>query len=102
MNHESEATEVDPITESLNTYNELNSKEIEELHEIPSPLEFMRYVARNRPVVIRGGAKDWKATRTWNAAYLKNILDGKSVNVAITPKGLEPPIGIIFLCFNKN
>ena len=47
----------------------------------------MRYVARNRPFVIRYGAKDWKACKTWNAAYLKEVMDGQTVNVSLTPQG---------------
>ncbi|KAL7918182.1 cupin-like domain-containing protein [Trichoderma austrokoningii] len=58
-----------------------------ELFSEPSPLEFMRYVARNTPFVIRGGASHWKATQKWNSAYLKSALDGQSVNVAVTPFG---------------
>ncbi|KAH8801572.1 cupin-like domain-containing protein [Xylogone sp. PMI_703] len=77
----------DPISESLITYNELNSSVVEELNEIPSALEFMRYVARNRPVVIRDGARDWEATRNWNATSLKSILGNRPVNVAVTPLG---------------
>ncbi|TVY84234.1 JmjC domain-containing protein [Lachnellula suecica] len=77
----------DPIAELLTTYNELNSSSIDELLEVPSPLEFMRYVARNRPFVVRGGASDWKATRTWDLASLKERMGGMGVNVAVTPKG---------------
>ncbi|KAG5985801.1 hypothetical protein E4U43_005877, partial [Claviceps pusilla] len=71
----------------ITTYYELNSSSIEELDCEPSPLEFMRYVSRNTPFVIRGGASSWKATRQWNAAYLKEALAGQSVNVAVTPHG---------------
>ncbi|KAI8951331.1 phospholipase A2 [Xylaria longipes] len=71
----------------LTTYNELNSSHIEELDEEPSPLEFMRYVARNTPFVVRRGARDWAATRTWDAAYLRSRLAGSKVNVAVTPFG---------------
>ncbi|KAK7910853.1 hypothetical protein PG985_013334 [Apiospora marii] len=46
--------ESDPIAELITTYNELNSSVVEELAEEPSPLEFMRYVARNTPFVVRG------------------------------------------------
>src|SRR5271156_5023974 len=83
----SPAAPLDPIIALLTTYNELNSSCIDELTEVPSPLEFMRYVARNRPFVIRGGASDWQATRTWNVQTLKALLEGQSVNVAVTPKG---------------
>ncbi|KAG5979927.1 hypothetical protein E4U55_004620 [Claviceps digitariae] len=71
----------------ITTYYELNSSSIEELDCEPSPLEFMRYVSRNTPFVIRGGASSWKATRQWDAAYLKEALAGQSVNVAVTPHG---------------
>ncbi|KAH8164630.1 hypothetical protein CIB48_g3618 [Xylaria polymorpha] len=77
----------DSIAELLTTYNELNSSHIEELDEEPSPLEFMRYVARNRPFVLRRGAKDWAATRTWDASTLRSTLAGNKVNVAVTPFG---------------
>lgn len=81
------AAPLDPIIELLTTYSELNSTAIDELPEVPSPLEFMRYVARNRPFVIRGGASGWKATTTWNVATLKESLAGQIVNVAVTPDG---------------
>lgn len=75
------------IENLLSTFNELNSNVIDELHEEPSPLEFMRYVARNTPFVIRNGASSWKACREWNSAYLLSALKGQSVNVAVTPYG---------------
>jgi jumonji domain-containing protein 7 len=75
------------MVELLTTYNELNSTSIDELTDVPSALEFMRYVARNRPFVVRGGASDWQATRTWDVATLKELLGGQSVNVAVTPEG---------------
>src|SRR5689334_15882235 len=71
----------------INTFNELNSTTVDELFSEPSPLEFMRYVAHNTPFVIRGGASSWKATKKWNAAYLKTALEGQFVNVAVTPFG---------------
>ncbi|KAK8041314.1 hypothetical protein PG994_014321 [Apiospora phragmitis] len=77
----------DPIAELITTYHELNSSVVEELAEEPSPLEFMRYVARNTPFVVRGGARDWQATKTWNVEYLTQFLRDHSVNVAVTPLG---------------
>ncbi|CZR57379.1 related to phospholipase [Phialocephala subalpina] len=79
--------DLDPIISLLTTYNELNPSLVDEFIESPSALEFMRYVARNRPFVVRGGARDWEATRTWNVETLKRLLEGQSVNVAVTPKG---------------
>jgi jumonji domain-containing protein 7 len=81
------ASNEDPIKELLTTYSELNSSSITELFEVPSALEFMRYVSLNRPFIVRGGASEWKATQTWNASLLKDLLRGQSVNVAITPEG---------------
>ncbi|KAH6636912.1 cupin-like domain-containing protein [Chaetomium tenue] len=77
----------DPIAELITNYHELNSSIIEELDEEPSALEFMRYVARNTPFVVRGGAADWQATRTWTVDYLKDFLGDELVNVAVTPTG---------------
>ena len=79
--------DVDPIADLIVTYNELNSSHIHELHEEPSALEFMRFVARNTPFVVRGGAVNWKATQTWTAEYLSNFLGDETVNVAVTPFG---------------
>ncbi|KAM7201482.1 Cupin-like domain containing protein [Rhypophila sp. PSN 637] len=77
----------DPLAELITTYNELNSSVIEELHEEPSPLEFMRFVARNTPFVIRGGASNWKATQMWSPSFLSEHLGDEPVNVAVTPLG---------------
>ena len=84
------STASDAISELIDTYNDLNSCAIEILHEEPSPLEFMRYVARNTPFVVRGAASDWKATRTWNVEHLRQALRDLSVNVAVTPFGYVP------------
>jgi jumonji domain-containing protein 7 len=75
------------IPELISGYHELNSNSIDELPEEPSALEFMRYVARNRPLVVRKGARDWNACQKWNAEYLKRVMAGQMVNVAITPLG---------------
>lgn len=77
----------DPIAELITSFNELNPSTVEQLDEEPSPLEFMRYVARNTPFVVRAGAADWSATKRWNAAYLREALAGHRVNVAVTPFG---------------
>lgn len=77
----------DPLAELITTYNELNSPVIEELDQEPSPLEFMRYVSRNTPFVVREAAATWSATKEWNAQYLEGCLRDQTVNVAVTPKG---------------
>jgi jumonji domain-containing protein 7 len=80
-------TTSDFLTDLINSYHDLNPSTIATLHDDPSPLEFMRYVARNRPFVIKNGAKTWPARKKWNAAYLSNVMAGQNVNVAITPYG---------------
>lgn len=81
-------SEADIALEALiSTYNELNLNVIQELDDEPSPLEFMRFVARNTPFVIRGGASSWKACQEWNSAYLLSALKGQLVKVANTPYG---------------
>lgn len=77
----------DPIAELITNYNELNSDLIQELDEEPSPLEFMRHVARNTPFVVRRGARSWPAVKLWTASYLRQQLAGHPVNVAVTPFG---------------
>lgn len=75
------------ITAGINTYHELNPSIVEELDEEPSPMEFMRYVAKNRPFVVRSSATDWPALIKWNADYLRVAMEGERVNVATTPSG---------------
>ena len=75
------------IASAITTYHELNPSIIDERDEEPSPLEFMRYVARNRPFVVRKAAKEWPAVLKWNEEYLRHAMTGECVNVAITPCG---------------
>lgn len=81
-------SQIEPaLRDLISTFNELNSSTIEELDSEPSPLEFMRFVSRNSPFVIRGAASSWKATREWSSTYLRSALAGQTVNVAVTPHG---------------
>ena len=75
------------ILDLITSYHELNSGSVDELREEPSPLEFMRYVAKNLPFVIRKGASSWAAAKEWNAKYLVDVMGEHLVNVAITPHG---------------
>ncbi|KAM3500032.1 hypothetical protein MY10362_006767 [Beauveria mimosiformis] len=77
----------DAIEHLITTFGELNSSSIEELDCEPSPLDFMRHVARNTPFVVRGGASSWRAFNKWDKDYLLSALAGQSVNVAVTPHG---------------
>ncbi|ERS95798.1 hypothetical protein HMPREF1624_07874 [Sporothrix schenckii ATCC 58251] len=81
---------MDPVAELITSYFELNGSIIDELDNggsEPSPLEFMRYVARNTPFVIRGGASAWPAAQTWSVPFLRKTLADHTVNVAVTPNG---------------
>lgn len=75
------------LRELITSYNELNPAAVEELAEEPSPLEFMRHVARNAPFVVRGGVRDWKAFGLWDRGFLEEAMGGMRVNVAVTPRG---------------
>jgi peptidyl-lysine (3S)-dioxygenase / protease len=88
----------DPTAELITTYNDLNSSAITALDEEPSPLEFMRFVARNTPFVVRAAASDWKATQTWSARFLAELLADETVNVAVTPAGYDSRIPTHTIC----
>ncbi|MCJ1376950.1 hypothetical protein MMC17_000040 [Xylographa soralifera] len=75
------------LQDLVTTYHELNGEHIDELDEEPSALEFMRYVARNRPFVVRKGASRWPAVQRWDYSYLIDKMKDSKVNVAITPHG---------------
>ena len=80
-------TTEDAISNLITTYQELNPSIADELHDLPSPLEFMRYVSKNRPFTVRGCITDWEACQRWDAAYLKQLMAGSKVRVAVTPEG---------------
>lgn len=70
----------------LTSYHELNTSSVDELTEAPSPLAFMRYVAKNIPFVVRQGVSHWPAM-LWNMEYLKEVMGDTAIEVAITPSG---------------
>lgn len=74
------------MKELICTYDELNGP-IDDLQEAPSPLEFMRYVAKNRPFVIRGGCSTFPALQKWKTEYLLEKMEGRLVQIAETPHG---------------
>lgn len=74
------------IEELLLSYQELNRNHVEELLQVPSPLEFMRFVRKGRPFVVRGAILDWPAVQ-WTVEFLESTMAGKPVKVAITPSG---------------
>ena len=76
-------------TDMLTAYHELNG-DIHIVFEEPSPLAFMRYVAKNRPLIVRQGCSKWRAVCKWDAAYLQEVMKDAPVKVAVTPHGLVP------------
>ena len=54
-----------------------------------SPLAFYRdYVAANRPVIVRGGCRHWKAFRDWqDDQYFRSKCGDRQVTVTLTPDG---------------
>jgi len=78
----------DALNSLVETYNDLNPPVMDVLDHIPTALEFLRYVARNTPFVIRGGAESWSAYKKWSLSYLQQKLADHQVKVAITPDGL--------------
>lgn len=81
MSHVAEAT-----ADMLTAYHELNG-DIHIWDEEPSPLAFMRYVAKNRPFIVRQGCSKWGAVRNWNVDYLKEVMKDRPVKIAVTPYG---------------
>jgi len=75
------------VTDLILSYHELNPDFVDELQEEPSPLEFMRYVAKNRPFIVRGVVSQWRAVSRWDAEYLSRVMGDEKVNVAVTPYG---------------
>ena len=59
-----------------------------------SPLTFYRdYVSQNRPVIVRGGVKHWKAFREWQSdSYFRQKCGCRSVTVTLTPDGYADAI----------
>lgn len=75
------------VVSLIGTYHELNAAVVDELQEMPSPLQFHRFVAKNRPFVVRGGASDWEAVQAWDAEYLRLGMAEEKIKVAVTPRG---------------
>ena len=75
------------VAKMLQTYYEINADSVDEFTQEPTPLEFMKYVHRNRPFIVRGGCADWPAVRKWNLDYLLQKVGASTVEIAETPRG---------------
>ncbi|KAK5582205.1 hypothetical protein RB653_003788 [Dictyostelium firmibasis] len=90
--------------ECIDEYNDIYSKLcqeakdfliIEEIERIekPTALEFYReYVSQNKPVIITGLLKDWKAYKEWSDDYLEKVMKDVEVTVSITNDGLADAV----------
>ncbi|GAA5854601.1 hypothetical protein JCM8547_004904 [Rhodosporidiobolus lusitaniae] len=65
-------------------YQSLNASCLDELDTPPSPLEFSKFVAANRPFVVRGGGRGIPALEKWTDEYLVEKLAEKEVQVSVS------------------
>ncbi|KAI5479833.1 phospholipase A2 [Pseudohyphozyma bogoriensis] len=70
-------------------YQELNSSTATEVDATPTALEFAKFVAANRPLVIRGEGQRQvlPALARWTDKYLCDKLGERKVTVAVSPNG---------------
>lgn len=73
----------------IKDYQQLNPRSILALDHTPSPLEFHRFVADNRPLVVRGEGRrrQLPALDKWTDEYLIERMAGLTVEVAVSPEG---------------
>ena len=80
----------------INLSNEVNelylTEEIEIIYNIPTSLEFYKYVAKNIPIIIKNGISNWNAIKLWNHKYIEQKLNNVKVSVNSTPNGLADAI----------
>ncbi|RMZ70672.1 phospholipase A2 [Pyrenophora seminiperda CCB06] len=69
-----DATLQDAVRDLILTYHDLNPSTVPVLTDPPSPLQFLRHIARNTPFVVRSGASDYAACRKWSATYLSTVM----------------------------
>lgn len=86
------------LTELITTYHELNSSSADIHHGPPTPIQFLRYVHANRPVVFKGAAtKDHFEPAKWDTKYLLDKMAGCDVTIAETLLGYEVKLSILFM-----
>ncbi|KAJ3280764.1 JmjC domain-containing protein 7 [Borealophlyctis nickersoniae] len=79
---------LDALSRLASEARELLGTEVVRLPRPPSPLEFLRIVTANKPVVFQHVADDWDALRNWrDSDYLDRLLGEGEVTVAVTPNG---------------
>lgn len=96
MTTNSPQTAEEALVELISSYHELNGNYVDELEQPPIPLDFLQYVARNRPFVVRKAAVTWPAVSLWSSDYLAAVMKDSTVKVAITPSGSEAqPVNLL-------
>jgi len=70
----------------------LNPSRVTELDGVPSPAAFSRFVAGNRPVVMRGAGRELQipALERWSDEYLVEKLAERELDISATPEGCGP------------
>ncbi|BGP39058.1 hypothetical protein JCM10449v2_002996 [Rhodotorula kratochvilovae] len=84
----SSATE-EALRRHVKEFQSLNASSVSELDAVPSPVEFARFVAANRPVVVRaaGQAVQIPALERWTDEYLVERLADRELDISATPEG---------------
>ncbi|MCK0156861.1 cupin-like domain-containing protein [Cellulophaga sp. F20128] len=67
----------------MNILNEIEEQSIllEEVEAIDAISFKKKYVTTKKPVLLKGYAKNWGATKKWNLDYLVNLADDKEIGV---------------------
>jgi len=76
---------------------------VPELPEVPSPGAFLRdWCSPNKPFVVRGAARHWRAVQRWTPEYFRERYGEKEVTVAVTPSGYADAIAGDFLALPEE
>ena len=73
--------------ELIDAYHSTNSTSIDVLLANPTAIQFLGYLAKNRPFVVRGSCRDWPAVQKWDVRYLTKMMGDTEIEVAETPCG---------------
>jgi jumonji domain-containing protein 7 len=65
-------------------YQDLNSSTVDFVDQIPSSVEFSRFVASNRPLIIRGRQKHQLALKKWSNDYLLQSMGENLVEIGVS------------------
>ncbi|KAK7205243.1 phospholipase A2 [Myxozyma melibiosi] len=93
----------DALVELIELHQDLTTSFVPEVRFPPSPLEFLRQVHTNFPMIYRGAAFEWPAFdptsgRRWSKQYFLEKLGSATVSVAETPFGnADSPVGEQFV-----